>query len=74
NVGILAGVLTMVHQFGGAGAVFIAGVIFTATGSYTPIFIASIALLVGAGFLSLTVRERAYSSRFQPAFPAPEAA
>jgi MFS family permease len=74
NVGILAGVLTMVHQFGGAGAVFIAGVIFTATGSYTPIFIASIALLVGAGFLSLTVRERAYSSRFQPAFTAPKTA
>jgi MFS family permease len=74
NVGVLAGVLTMAHQFGGAGAVFIAGLIFTATGSYTPIFIASIALLIGAGVLSFMVRERAYSSRFQPALPTPETA
>lgn len=66
NIGMLAGVLTLIHQLGGAGAVYAAGLIFTSTGAYNLIFAASVILLIGASLLSFMVREKAYSSRFQP--------
>ena len=67
NIGMMAGVLTLIHQLGGAAAVYAAGLIYTSTGAYNLIFSASVILLIGAALLSFMVREKAYSSRFQAA-------
>ena len=39
NIGMIVGLLTMVHQFGGAVAVLLAGVSFSVLGSYAPAFV-----------------------------------
>lgn len=64
HFGILSGLVFMAHQIGGAAAVLIYGVVFDATGSYDPAFIASAVLLVFAAFGALSIRERRYSVRF----------
>jgi len=64
NIGIIVGLLTMVHQLGGAAAVLLAGVSFAVLGSYTPAFAGSAALLVAAGTASYMVRERTVSVRY----------
>ena len=66
HVGVIIGLLTMAHQFGGAIAVLLAGISFTFLGSYIPAFIAGALLLVFAGFSSLSVSERKVSVRYQP--------
>ncbi len=45
RAGTLNGMLTLVHQLGGAAAVFGAGLIFDLSGSYTPFFIVAAATL-----------------------------
>ncbi|MBM3138879.1 MAG: MFS transporter [Chloroflexi bacterium] len=66
HIGTLNGLVTMAHQLGGAAAVLVAGFAFDRFGTYDVSFLAAAALLVVAGLLSLTIRERAYSTRFQP--------
>lgn len=65
NAGTINGMLSMLHQFGGALAVFAAGAMFDAFGSYTPAFAIAAGTLVIASLTSWSVRERAYSARFQ---------
>lgn len=64
HVGVVVGLLTMVHQFGGAAAVLLAGVSFATLDSYTPAFLGGAVLLAVAGVSSFAVRERAVSARY----------
>ncbi len=72
HLGTLAGVINMTHNLGGALAVIIFGLIFDATGSYDPAFWISFTSLVGAGLLSLSIREKRFSARYVD--PVPQAA
>jgi MFS family permease len=67
--GSLNGMLNMLHQFGGAAAVFLAGSTFTALNSYTPAFLVTAAFLALASFVSWFLRERQCSVRFVEAVP-----
>jgi sugar phosphate permease len=64
RAGTLNGMLTLVHQVGGALAVFGAGLIFDISGSYGPFFIVAAGTLVFASIISWVLRERAVSVRF----------
>ncbi len=64
HFGVLSGLVFMSHQIGGAAAVLIYGIVFDATGSYDPAFIASAVLLVFASLGAFSIRERRYSVRF----------
>ena len=64
RAGTLNGMLTLVHQVGGALAVFGAGLIFDLSGSYEPFLIVAAATLVFASLVSWVLRERACSVRF----------
>ena len=66
HLGTLAGLINFAHQVGGALAVFLFGLVFDARGSYDYAYLASVATLVGAGLVSLSIRERRYSSRYSP--------
>lgn len=73
HVGVVVGLLTMVHQFGGAAAVLLAGASFTFLGTYSPAFFGGAVLLIVAGASSFAVRERAVSARYVAAPLAAEA-
>ena len=64
HLGTLAGLINFAHQIGGALAVFLFGLVFDVNGSYDWAFLAGAATLLGAGVVSLTIRERRYSSRY----------
>lgn len=64
NMGTIVGILTMMHQFGGAAAVFAAGASYTLLGTYVPVFAGSAVLLLLAGVSSYIVRERRLSARY----------
>jgi sugar phosphate permease len=64
RAGTLNGMLTLVHQIGGAAAVFGAGLVFDLSGSYKPFFIVAAGTLVFASLVSWVLRERACSVRF----------
>ena len=64
HLGTLAGLINFAHQVGGALAVFLFGLVFDARGSYDYAFLACVATLAGAGLVSLSIRERRYSSRY----------
>jgi hypothetical protein len=66
---VLNGMLTMVHQVGGAAAVFGAGLVFDLSGSYTPFFIVAAATLAFASIMSWVLRERSCSVRYVEAGP-----
>ena len=74
RAGTLNGMLTLVHQIGGAAAVFGAGLAFDLAGSYKPFFLVAAATLIFASLVSLALRERECSVRFvqadQPGFAA----
>lgn len=63
-LGTLSGLINMAHQLGGAGAVIVFGVVFDAFGSYDPAFAGAFVTLILAGVVSLSIRERRYSSRY----------
>ena len=66
-LGTISGVSFMVHAFGSALSVFLAGVLFDFTGSYTiPFAIAGI-MLFPAAISAFTIKERKYSVRYQTA-------
>ena len=69
RAGTLNGMLTLVHQLGGAAAVFGAGLIFDLSGSYTPFFIVAAATLAFASMMSWILRERSCSVRYGQAGP-----
>jgi predicted MFS family arabinose efflux permease len=71
HLGMLAGLITMAHQVGGALAVYLFGLAFDWLGSYDAAFLTGAGLLLLAGLLSLTIRERAYSVRYAPTAAAP---
>ena len=64
HLGTLAGLINFAHQLGGALAVYLFGLVFDVHGSYDWAFLAGAATLAGAGVVSLTIRERRYSSRY----------
>ena len=64
HLGTLAGLINFAHQLGGALAVYLFGLVFDAHGSYDGAFLFGAATLVGAGVVSLSIRERRYSSRY----------
>ena len=64
HLGTLAGLINFAHQVGGALAVYLFGLIFDAYGSYDSAFLVCTATLAGAGLVSLSIRERRYSSRY----------
>ena len=64
RAGTLNGMLSLVHQAGGAAAVFAAGAIFDLSGSYTLFFMIAAGTLAIAALVSWTVREKACSARF----------
>jgi MFS family permease len=69
RAGVLNGMLTLVHQIGGAAAVFGAGLVFDLTGSYKPFFIVAAATLAFASIMSGVLRERSCSVRYVQAGP-----
>ena len=64
RAGTLNGMLTLLHQVGGAAAVFGAGLIFDLSGSYSPFFMIAAGTLAVAALVSWTVREKQCSVRF----------
>jgi MFS family permease len=73
HLGTLGGLITLAHQIGGALAVYAFGLCFDLLGSYDLAFLVGAVLLVVAGVLSLSIRERAYSVRYAPVTAAPSA-
>ena len=69
-LGTITGVSFVFHQIGGAASVFLAGVLFDVTGSYTIPFAIAGSLLFPAALSAFTIRERKYSSRYQASTPA----
>jgi MFS family permease len=64
RAGTLNGMLSLVHQIGGAAAVFGAGLIFDLSGSYSLFFTIAAGMLVFASVASWMVREKQCSVRF----------
>ena len=64
NLGTLFGFANMAHQLGGAAAVILFGWAFTAWGSYDVPFAIGALTLVGAGIVSLSIREKKNSVRY----------
>ena len=66
NMGTLTGLLFFSHQIGGAIAIFLGGWIYDLTGGYDLTFVMAVLLLGCASLASFTIREKKYSSKFQP--------
>lgn len=64
NLGTLFGFANMAHQLGGAAAVMLFGWAFTAWGTYDIPFAIGAATLLGAGIVSLSIREKTHSVRY----------
>lgn len=67
HMGTLVGFVFLSHQIGGAVSTYSAGWFFDVTGSYDRVFLAVIALLLGAAIVSWSVQERRYSLKYQSA-------
>jgi MFS family permease len=67
TLGTVSGATFVFHQIGGFIAVWLAGVLFDMTGSYTVPFAIMGSLLFPAALSAFTIRERKYSSRYQMA-------
>lgn len=76
TLGTVAGTSFVFHQIGGFGSVWLAGVLYDVTGSYTVPFLIAGSLLFPAALSAFTIRERKYSARYQPpaTVPSPAAA
>lgn len=66
TLGTVAGVSFVFHQIGGFGSVWLAGVLYDVTGSYTVPFLIAGSLLFPAAISAFTIRERKFSARYQP--------
>jgi len=67
TLGTVTGVSFLFHQIGGFGSVWLAGVLYDVTGSYTVPFLIAGSLLFPAALSAFTIKERKYSMRYQPA-------
>ena len=65
HIGTLSGITYLAHAIGGALAVQFAGIMKDVTGDYIVPFGAGGLLLVVAAIVSLSIRERRYSARYQ---------
>ena len=65
NIGTLNGLSTMSHQIGGSISVFMASVLYDATGAYEIPFAIAGLFLLGATLASYAVNERKFSIRYQ---------
>ena len=65
NIGTLSGISYLAHSVGGALSVQFAGIMKDVTGAYTVPFGAGGLLLLVAAIVSLSIREKSYSSRYQ---------
>ena len=73
HVGTLGGLILMMHQLGGALAVFLFGVAFDRWGSYDGAYAFGAIALVAAGLLAFSIREKTVSARYAPIEqPAPD--
>jgi MFS family permease len=66
-LGMLNGLAFTGHQLGGALCIQLGGTLRDRTGSYDLPFALAGLLLLGASLASVTMRERRYSTRYQPA-------
>lgn len=64
HLGILSGLIFMVHQLGGAAAVLLFGLAFDAWGSYDVAFAVSAVLLAAAALGARSIHEDRYSVRY----------
>jgi MFS family permease len=71
KVGTLMGMVFLSHQIGGSIGIQFGGIMRDVTGSYDIPFAIAGALLVLASITSFMIRERKYSARYQPSYPAP---
>ncbi len=67
TLGTVTGVSFLFHQIGGFGSVWLAGVLYDVTGSYTIPFLIAGSLLFLAAVSAFTIKERRYSTRYQTA-------
>ena len=74
NLGTLNGMATFSHQMGGALSIYVAGVMYDLFGAYDVPFAMAGVLLVAASFAAFSVKEKRYSSRYQPRVAGPAAA
>ena len=70
-LGTLSGLMFLGHQLGAAASIQFAGIMRDVTGSYDLPFAVAGSLLVVASFLSFSVREKRYSSKYLSAESAP---
>ncbi len=63
-LGTLSGISLLFHQIGSGASIWLGGVLYDLTGSYTISFILAIVALLGAAVVSLGIRERRYSVRY----------
>ncbi len=69
KLGTLAGLINMAHQLGGGAAVLVFAWVFDTWDTYDPAFAGGAVFLLLAGVLSLSIREKRYSSRYSPVNP-----
>jgi predicted MFS family arabinose efflux permease len=63
NMATLFGVVMVTHQVGGFLGAWLGGVVYQATGAYTWVWVADIALAVGAALIHLPIREATPAGR-----------
>ncbi len=73
NMGTLNGMVTFAHQMGGALSIYMGGLLYDVFGAYNVPFAIAGFMLVGASLSAFAIRERRYSSRYQPLLPQPAA-
>lgn len=64
TLGTLSGLTLLVHQLGSGASVWLAGVLYDATGSYDISFGLGMVALIFASFVSFMIAERRYSVRY----------
>jgi len=64
TLGTITGMSFLFHQIGGFGSVWLAGVLYDVTGSYTIPFLIAGSLLFPAALSAFTIKERKYSTRY----------
>lgn len=69
KLGTLAGLISMAHQLGGGVAVILFGFVFDQWGSYDAAFAGGAVLLLVAGIVALSIREKRYSVRYSTVDP-----
>ena len=66
TMGTLNGMSTFAHQMGGALSILMGGLLYDVFGAYDVPFAIAGVMLIGASLVSISIREKKYSSRYQP--------